>query len=158
MHDIISINIMSGIPNRIIKEIDRLNKNSPPGMSIVVDKDNIRYIKIALNGPDGSPYQGGVFKLEMYLGESYPMQPPKVRYLTKIYHPNVDKIGRICLDILKDKWTPALQIQSVLLSLQVLMGNPNVDDPLDEQVASHWRANRKDAEKQAKLWTQQYAK
>ena len=148
---------MSAIPRRITKELSRLHKSPPPGMTIDVDKDNMRYLKIALEGPDSSPYQGGLFYLEMYLGDQYPMVPPKVRFLTKIYHPNIDKIGRICLDILKDKWTPALQIQSVLLSLQVLMGNPNVDDPLDEQTAAHWRSNRKEAEQLAKQWTLQYA-
>lgn len=145
------------ISRRIVKEISRLNKEPVAGISIDVNDQNMRYIKVALEGPSGSPYEGGIFYLEMYLGDSYPMQPPKVRYLTKIYHPNIDKIGRICLDILKDKWTPALQIRSVLLSLQVLMGNPNVEDPLDVQVAEHWKSNRKEAEKQAREWTTAYA-
>ena len=146
------------VSRRIIKEISRLTKETPPGFSIDVDTNNMRYIKIALQGPEDSVYQGGIFNLEMYLGEEYPMVPPKVRFLTKIYHPNIDKIGRICLDILKDKWSPALQIQSVLLSIQVLMGNPNVDDPLDEQVAAHWKSKRSEAEEQAREWTLKYAK
>lgn len=70
---------------------------------------------------------GGIFKLELFLTEEYPMAPPKVRFLTKIYHPNVDKLGRICLDILKDKWSPALQIRTVLLSIQALLSAPNPD-------------------------------
>ena len=73
------------------------------------------------------------------------MGPPKVRFLTKIYHPNIDRLGRICLDILKDKWSPALQIRTVLLSIQGLLSAPNPDDPLDNNVADHWKRNEADA-------------
>jgi len=67
------------------------------------------------------------------------MGPPKVRFLTKIYHPNVDRIGRICLDILKDKWSPALQIRTVLLSISALLSAPEPDDPLDTNIADHFK-------------------
>jgi ubiquitin-conjugating enzyme E2 N len=60
--------------------------------------------------------------------------------MTKIYHPNVDRLGRICLDILKDKWSPALQIRTVLISIQALMSAPNPDDPLNNEAAEHWCA------------------
>jgi ubiquitin-conjugating enzyme E2 N len=85
------------------------------------------------------------------------MAAPKVRFLTKIYHPNVDKLGRICLDILKDKWSPALQIRTVLLSIQALMSAPNPDDPLDENIARHWKTNEADAMNTARQWTQAHA-
>ena len=73
------------------------------------------------------------------------MAPPKVRFLTKIYHPNIDRLGRICLDILKDKWSPALQIRTVLLSIQALLSAPNPDDPLANDVAEHWKKNEQQA-------------
>ena len=72
-----------------------------PGISAVPDESNARYFKVVVAGPEGSPFQGGVFKLELFLPEDYPMSAPKVRFITKIYHPNIDKLGRICLDILK---------------------------------------------------------
>lgn len=71
------------------------------------------------------------------------MAPPKVRFLTKIYHPNIYKLGRICLDILKDKWSPALQIRTVLLSIQALLSAPNPDDPLANDVSEQWKTNEK---------------
>ena len=85
------------------------------------------------------------------------MGPPKVRFLTKIYHPNIDRLGRICLDILKDKWSPALQIRTVLLSIQGLLSAPNPDDPLDTNVADHWKKNEREALERAREWTQRYA-
>jgi ubiquitin-conjugating enzyme E2 N len=100
---------------------------------------------------------GGVFRLELFLPEDYPMAAPKVRFLTKIYHPNIDKLGRICLDILKDKWSPALQIRTVLISIQALLSAPNPDDPLAEDVAKHWRSSEVEALKVAKEWTLKYA-
>lgn len=78
------------------------------GISATPYQDNLRYFAVAIEGPEDSPYEKGVFQLELFLPADYPMAPPKVRFLTKIYHPNVDKLGRICLDVLKDKWSPAL--------------------------------------------------
>jgi len=93
----------------------------------------------------------------MFLPDEYPMVPPKVRFLTRIYHPNIDRLGRICLDILKDKWSPALQIDKVCLSIQLLLSTPNPDDPLDNKVANHWKADVAGAMKTAREWTRKYA-
>lgn len=82
---------------------------------------------------------GGVFNLELFLPDDYPMTPPKIRFLTKIYHPNIDRLGRICLDVLKNNWSPALQIRTILLSIQALLGAPNPEDPLNEAVARQWK-------------------
>lgn len=88
---------------------------------------------------------------------SSPLPRPQVRFLTRIYHPNIDRLGRICLDILKDKWSPALQIRTVLLSVQALLSAPNPDDPLDEAVARQWREDEAGAVATAREWARLYA-
>lgn len=117
----------------------------------------MRHFSVILSGPAETPYENGTFKLELFLPAEYPMAPPKVRFLTKIYHPNIDKLGRICLDILKDKWSPALQIRTVLLSIQALLSTPEPDDPLDPRIAEHWKKNKEEAEATARSWTAKYA-
>jgi ubiquitin-conjugating enzyme E2 N len=85
------------------------------------------------------------------------MGPPKVIFNTKIYHPNIDNLGRICLDILKKNWSPALQIRSVLLSIQSLLASPNPDDPLNNEAAEHWKTNEMSALNKARDFTKKYA-
>lgn len=147
----------SQLPMRILREIEKLRKDPVPGILATPSEDNLRYFQVLLRGPEASPYEGGVFKLELFLPEDYPMSAPKVRFLTKLYHPNVDKLGRICLDILKDKWSPALQIRTVLLSIQALLSAPNPDDPLAEEVAKHWKSNEAEALDVARQWTRAHA-
>eukprot|EP01001_Neometanema_parovale_P000361 NODE_10391_length_595_cov_13.959746_g10117_i0.p1 GENE.NODE_10391_length_595_cov_13.959746_g10117_i0~~NODE_10391_length_595_cov_13.959746_g10117_i0.p1 ORF type:complete len:149 (+),score=29.80 NODE_10391_length_595_cov_13.959746_g10117_i0:71-517(+) len=142
---------------RINKETSKLQTEPPPGICATPAKDNLRYFSVVIAGPSASPYENGVFKLELFLPEDYPMVAPKVRFLTKIYHPNIDKLGRICLDILKDKWSPALQVRTVLLSIQALLSAPNPDDPLANDVAEHWKQNEQDAIKVAAQWTRAHA-
>jgi len=145
------------LPRRIIKETQRLLSEPAVGISATPFHDNLRHFNVLITGPHQSPYESGIFKLELFLPEDYPMAPPKVRFLTRIYHPNIDRLGRICLDILKDKWSPALQIRTVLLSIQALLSAPNPDDPLANDVADHWKTDEKAAILKAKDWTKQHA-
>lgn len=145
------------LTSRILMETDRLAREPPAGILATPTKENPRYFKIVMVGPVSSAYEGGIFHLELFLPEDYPMVPPKVRFMTKIYHPNIDKLGRIGLDVLQDRWSPALQIRRILLSIQALLSAPYPDDPLAVDVAEQWRENEGEAIETARLWTMLFA-
>lgn len=132
-------------------------KEPVPGITARPREDNLRHFDVTILGPTTSPYESGHFHLELFLPSDYPLDPPRLRFTTPIYHPNIDRLGRICLDILKDRWSPALQIRTVLLSVQALLGAPNPNDPLAADVAERWLKDENGAIAEARSWTQKYA-
>mmetsp|Transcript_14548 Transcript_14548/g.47413 ORF Transcript_14548/g.47413 Transcript_14548/m.47413 type:complete len:111 (+) Transcript_14548:393-725(+) len=108
-------------------------------------------------GPDESPYSGGVFFLNIHFPADYPFKPPKVSFTTRIYHCNINANGGICLDILKDQWSPALTISKVLLSICSLLTDPNPDDPLVPEIAQILRTDKPKHDETAREWTHKYA-
>jgi ubiquitin-conjugating enzyme E2 D/E len=108
-------------------------------------------------GPSDTPYQGGVFHVLIHFGADYPFKPPLIQFTTKIYHPNINSSGAICLDILKTQWSPALTITKVLLSISSLLCEPNPDDPLVPDIAHQYRTNKAYYEETARQWTAMYA-
>ena len=132
--------------------------NDPPcGIIAEPTEDNLRYFKVLMQGPSQTCYEGGTFKLELFLPEDYPMAPLRVRFLTKIYHPNIDKMGRISLDILRAHWSPGLQMRTVLLAIQQVLGYPVVQDACNDSVAYVWKHDEARAIRTAKEWTRKYA-
>ena len=107
--------------------------------------------------PQDSPYQGGVYFLNIHFPADYPFKPPKINFTTRIYHPNINANGQICLDILKDQWSPALTISKVLLSICSLLTDANPDDPLVPEIANIYKRDRKMYIKTAREWAQKYA-
>ena len=142
---------------RIKKELELFTKDPPTNCSAGPLDDDIYRWQATIMGPSDSPYQGGVFYLEIHFPPDYPYKPPKIKFNTKIYHPNINSSGGICLDILKDQWSPALTISKVLLSICSLLTDPNPDDPLVPSIAELYIHNREDYTMQARAYTLQFA-
>tara|TARA_Y100000996_G_scaffold232378_1_gene182875 strand:- start:459 stop:923 length:465 start_codon:yes stop_codon:yes gene_type:complete len=143
--------------NRIQKELIELQQSPPANCSAGPVDDDIFQWQATIMGPEGSPYHGGVFYLKISFPKDYPFKPPKMMFTTRIYHCNINSGGGICLDILKDQWSPALTISKVLLSICSLMDDPNPDDPLVPDIADLLRKNKKEHDEQARLYTLKYA-
>ena len=143
---------------RIQNEL-RLLKSDPPANCSAgpIDDTDIYKWQATLMGPTDTPYEGGVFYLDIYFSEEYPFKPPKIYFMTKIYHPNINSSGGICLDILKDQWSPALTISKVLLSICSLLTDPNPDDPLVESIAKLYIRDIEEYKLRARAFTIQYA-
>ncbi|KAK2073929.1 hypothetical protein P8C59_008168 [Phyllachora maydis] len=124
---------------RLQTELMQLMTGPAPGISAFpIDPGNMLAWRATIEGPDDTPYANLTFKLSFDFPSNYPFAAPTVLFRTPIYHPNVDFSGRICLDILKDKWTPSYSVQTVLLSLQSLLGEPNNSSPLNGEAAELW--------------------
>ncbi|MXQ96680.1 hypothetical protein E5288_WYG020502 [Bos mutus] len=119
--------------------------------------DNIYEWRSTILGPPGSVYEGGVFFLDITFTPEYPFKPPKVTFRTRIYHCNINSQGVICLDILKDNWSPALTISKVLLSICSLLTDCNPADPLVGSIATQYMTNRAEHDRMARQWTKRYA-
>lgn len=143
---------------RILRELSELQRDPPSNCSAgPIDTNNIYEWEATIIGPDGSPYAGGVFNLKIIFPTDYPFKPPTVTFTTKVYHPNINASGGICLDILKDQWSPALSVSKVLLSISSLLTDANPADPLVPEIARIYTGNRALFDKTAREWTQRYA-
>eukprot|EP00700_Malawimonas_jakobiformis_P001351 EC721195.1.p1 GENE.EC721195.1~~EC721195.1.p1 ORF type:complete len:148 (+),score=5.22 EC721195.1:80-523(+) len=142
---------------RITKELADIARDPPSNCSAGPVNDDLFHWQATIVGPPDSPFSGGVFFLDIHFPTDYPFRPPKVQFVTKIYHPNINSNGSICLDILRDQWSPALTISKVLLSICSLLTDPNPDDPLVPEIAHLYKGNRASYEANARDWTHRYA-
>ena len=144
---------------RIKKELEDFNKDPPEGCSAgPIDDNDMFNWQATFPGPENSPYEGGNFTLKMQFPKDFPFKPPKVEFETKVYHPNVKSAtGAICLGILKDDWSPQITVPKILMSISTLLTDPNVEHPLEEEIAKQYTQNRELYDKTAKEWTEKYA-
>ena len=142
---------------RIMNEYKDINQNPIENCSAGPIDDDMTHWKATIFGPADTPYQNGVFDLDIKFTDEYPFKPPIIRFVTPIYHCNVNSRGGICLDILKNNWSPALTVNKLLMSICSLLAEPNPDDPLVPYIAKLFKTNKKQHDINAREHTLQYA-
>lgn len=148
---------MSKSSKRIMNELEEIKKDPPSNCNAGPIGDNLYNWVGTIIGPSDSPYSGGLFKLDITFPINYPFKPPKVKFTTPIYHPNINRNGNICLDTLTSNWSPALTIIKVLLSISSLLTDPNPDDPLDKNIAELYLNDYQKFKQNARNHTIRYA-
>ena len=142
---------------RLQRELIEIQKDTPVNCSAGPCNNDLFNWEATIIGPTETPYEGGIFKLKILFPADYPFKPPKITFETRIYHPNINGTGGICLDILKDQWSPALNITKVLLSICSLLDEPNPDDPLMPEIAQLFKSNKAEFTRIAREHTVKYA-
>eukprot|EP00401_Gymnodinium_catenatum_P068738 CAMPEP_0117544230 /NCGR_PEP_ID=MMETSP0784-20121206/45465_1 /TAXON_ID=39447 /ORGANISM="" /LENGTH=169 /DNA_ID=CAMNT_0005341025 /DNA_START=88 /DNA_END=597 /DNA_ORIENTATION=+ len=129
---------------RLIRDLKKLQSDPPQGISASPMKDDIMRWTALMFGPDDTPWEGGTFQLEVTFSEEFPTKAPHVKFVTKMFHPNIYNNGEICLDILQNQWSPIYDISAILTSIQSLLTDPNPSSPANSEAARLWSENRRE--------------
>jgi ubiquitin-conjugating enzyme E2 D/E len=140
---------------RILRDLKRIADNPIQGVTIEPINDNVFDLKAILDGPEGTPYAGGKFAIEITFPTNFPLvAPTKRQFLTKIYHPNVTEEGQMCKI---EGWKPSDTVAKIVEEIYGLLVLPNLDVPLNNTVAEQYRRDPEGFKRTAAQWTQQYA-
>ena len=146
---------------RLTQELKLLDKNPEDEYfcNVVPINGDMYHWTATLKGPSDTPYKGGYFNLQMKFNSSYPFSPIKVKFLTKIYHPNISDSGEICLNILREYWSPAISVEKTLISIVAFLNHPNPDYVFKNrlEIAKLYKNDIKTYIKNARKWTKKYA-
>lgn len=138
------------------KQLKELNKNPVNGFSAgLIDDNDIYKWEVLIMGPPDTLYEGGFFKAHLYFPVEYPLRPPKMKFISEIWHPNIDKNGDVCISILhepgddkfgyesaSERWLPVHTVETILLSVISMLADPNYDSPANVDAAKEWRENQ----------------
>ncbi|RZF37805.1 hypothetical protein LSTR_LSTR007167 [Laodelphax striatellus] len=150
-------NLSPQIIRRVAKELQELVLDPPEGIKVTLNEEDVTNIQAYIEGPAGTPYAGGVFKVKLALGKDFPQGPPKAFFLTKIFHPNVAKSGEICVNTLKKDWKPDLGIKHILLTIKCLLIVPNAESALNEEAGKLLLEHYDGYSQRAKMMTEIHA-
>lgn len=150
-------NLSPQIIRGVVKEMQDLVNNPPEGIKVQINEEDVTDIQAFIDGPAGTPYFGGVFKVKLTLGKGFPQEPPKAYFLTKIFHPNVAANGEICVNTLKKDWKSDLGIKHILLTVKCLLIVPNAESALNEEAGKLLLEHYDDYSQRAKMMTEIHA-
>ncbi|XP_046352236.1 ubiquitin-conjugating enzyme E2 S-like [Haliotis rubra] len=151
-------NLSPQVIRQVSKELSDLATKPPEGIKVFLNEEDITDIKAIIEGPAGTPYAGGVFRMKLVLGKNFPSEPPKAYFLTKIFHPNVATNGEICVNTLKKDWKAELGLKHVLLTIKCLLIVPNPESALNEEAGKLLLEQYEDYSHRAKMFTEIHAK
>ncbi|KAF7286370.1 ubiquitin-conjugating enzyme E2 S [Rhynchophorus ferrugineus] len=150
-------NLSPQIIRGVAREMQELVNNPPEGIKVQINEEDVTDIQAFIEGPSGTPYNGGIFKIKLNLGKGFPTEPPKAYFLTKIFHPNVAINGEICVNTLKKDWKSDLGIKHILLTIKCLLIVPNPESALNEEAGKLLLEHYDDYFQRAKMMTEIHA-
>ncbi|RFU81237.1 ubiquitin-conjugating enzyme [Trichoderma arundinaceum] len=146
---------------RLLQEYRALTNNPPEGITAgPVSEDDLLHWECLIQGPEGTPFEGGVFPAELKFPKDYPLAPPTMKFLADMWHPNVYPSGLVCISILhppgddpnhyehaSERWSPIQSVEKILISVMSMLAEPNDESPANVEAAKMWRERRDDYEK-----------
>ncbi|TVU08429.1 hypothetical protein EJB05_41833 [Eragrostis curvula] len=150
-------NLPPNVIRQLAKELKNLDESPPEGIKVIVNDDDFTTIFADIEGPAGTPYENGVFRMKLLLSRDFPHSPPKGFFLTKIFHPNIATSGEICVNTLKKDWNPSLGLRHVLLVVRCLLIEPFPESALNEQAGKLLLENYEEYARHARLYTSIHA-
>ncbi|XP_071693494.1 ubiquitin-conjugating enzyme E2 22-like [Rutidosis leptorrhynchoides] len=146
-------NLPPNVIKQLARELKNLDETPPEGIKVGVNDDDFSTIYADIEGPAGTPYENGVFRMKLILSRDFPHSPPKGYFLTKIFHPNIATNGEICVNTLKRDWNPSLGLRHVLIVVRCLLIEPFPESALNEQAGKMLLENYEEYARHARLYT-----
>ncbi|GAW26804.1 putative ubiquitin-conjugating enzyme [Rosellinia necatrix] len=155
---------MSQAHRRLLGEYKALSTNPPEGITAgPIDEEDMFLWEALIQGPEGTPFEGGIFPAELRFTKEYPLAPPKMTFLGEIFHPNVYSNGVVCISILhpagddpnqyehaSERWSPVQSVEKILISVMSMLAEPNDESPANVEAAKMWRENRSQYEQRVR--------